>query len=442
MLGTLVRRATIKTLDLVVERGRTSGHAPVRAVATAIDRARGLVGLERVQREVPLPTWEGRHPERPMWESDRKKLRKFQVEHGIVEDDAGEGDAARETTTTDKPAVKIYYKRGCPYARAALDLLREREIAFEEVDFKGDEATASWLKIVTGRQTSPQIFVHDQAIGGYDELRALDLAGELLARIERGPTEEAATEQATTEASAEIEGTGSGGVDEIEVTELRERIDEGVAVLLLDVRTAREIEGGMLEHAMHVPLAELAERYEELDREGVWIAYCKSGQRSRGAVRQLAQLGFRSVVSLRGGIDAWTGEGGSTVAPGQTEPRKAAVKRPRRAHLPVLGGGFEQSPFEGLGDDWEGDTAERLEDEALVERVVAVLDECRPLVQADGGDIELLDVRDDVVHVRLTGNCVGCPSSQATLRQGIERRLQTRIPQIKGIASPQLQPVG
>jgi Fe-S cluster biogenesis protein NfuA len=42
------------------------------------------------------------------------------------------------------------------------------------------------------------------------------------------------------------------------------------------------------------------------------------------------------------------------------------------------------------------------------------------------------------VHVQLTGNCVGCPSSQATLRQGIEKRLKSRIPQIKGIASPQL----
>ncbi|MEM6290123.1 MAG: NifU family protein [Myxococcota bacterium] len=81
---------------------------------------------------------------------------------------------------------------------------------------------------------------------------------------------------------------------------------------------------------------------------------------------------------------------------------------------------------------------EQLEGEALVERVREVLDECRPMVQADGGDIELLDVQSDTVHLQLTGNCVGCPSAQATLRQGIERRLKTRIPQIKGIASPQL----
>ena len=79
-----------------------------------------------------------------------------------------------------------------------------------------------------------------------------------------------------------------------------------------------------------------------------------------------------------------------------------------------------------------------LEGEALVAAVREVLDECRPLVQADGGDIELLDVQREVVHVQLTGNCIGCPSSQATLKQGIERRLRARIPQIVELRSPQL----
>jgi Fe-S cluster biogenesis protein NfuA len=60
------------------------------------------------------------------------------------------------------------------------------------------------------------------------------------------------------------------------------------------------------------------------------------------------------------------------------------------------------------------------------------------MIQQDGGDLELLDIVDDVVHVALSGNCIGCPSSQATLKQGIERRLKQAIPQIKSIASPQL----
>jgi Fe-S cluster biogenesis protein NfuA len=100
----------------------------------------------------------------------------------------------------------------------------------------------------------------------------------------------------------------------------------------------------------------------------------------------------------------------------------------------------ERSPFEDLLLDDAPADGERLEGDALVARVREVLEEVRPMVQSDGGDIELLDIHDDVVGVRLTGNCIGCPSSQATLRQGIERKLKQRIPQIRGISSPQLAP--
>jgi Fe-S cluster biogenesis protein NfuA len=137
------------------------------------------------------------------------------------------------------------------------------------------------------------------------------------------------------------------------------------------------------------------------------------------------------VVSLRGGIEAWLGQGGPVVRLGAAAPRTKV-----RVRLPVVHP--ERSPFESLVDEWQGDGAEQLEGDALAQRVREVLDECRPMVQQDGGDIELLDIVADMVHVQLTGNCIGCPSSQATLKQGIEARLKRRIPQIKGIASPQL----
>ena len=153
--------------------------------------------------------------------------------------------------------------------------------------------------------------------------------------------------------------------------------------------------------------------------------------------------GFKRVVSLRGGIVAWTEVGGATVSPGQAEPRGlvAAVSSttPRRVTLPVLHP--ESSPFEDLLlTDPDEASIEHLVGDALIARVREVLEEVRPMVQSDGGDIELLDIIDDVVGVRLTGNCIGCPSSQATLRQGIERKLKQRIPQLKGISSPQLTP--
>lgn len=68
------------------------------------------------------------------------------------------------------------------------------------------------------------------------------------------------------------------------------------------------------------------------------------------------------------------------------------------------------------------------------ERVEAVLDRIRPAIQADGGNVELVDVSaDNVVTVRLTGACVGCPMSQLTLKGGIERILKHEIPEIKAV---------
>jgi Fe-S cluster biogenesis protein NfuA len=212
MLVTLVRRVTVRTLDVVVDRGKASERAPIRFAAKAIERARAWVHLHEVPRAEPLPQWSGEHPPRPMWESDRKKMEKWQVDQGI-----------------------------------------------------------------------------------------------------KKPAEEAPKPQPV--------------------------------------------------------------------------------------------------------------------------PTKAKNKR-----LPVVNANLhpEHSPFEDLALDDRDAATGVLDHDALVALVKVVLDECRPLVQSDGGDIELLDVQDDVVHVQLTGNCVGCPSSQASLRQGIERRLKARIPQIQRLASPQL----
>jgi Fe-S cluster biogenesis protein NfuA len=56
----------------------------------------------------------------------------------------------------------------------------------------------------------------------------------------------------------------------------------------------------------------------------------------------------------------------------------------------------------------------------MKEQVQSALNEIRPSLQADGGDVELVDVEDGIVKVRLTGACGGCPMSQMTLKQGIE----------------------
>jgi len=67
----------------------------------------------------------------------------------------------------------------------------------------------------------------------------------------------------------------------------------------------------------------------------------------------------------------------------------------------------------------------------LVARVAEVLELIRPAVQEDGGDIELVQVTaDGTVRIRFLGACVGCPSSEITLREGIARNLRERIPEI------------
>lgn len=418
MLATLVRRITVRTLDAVVDRGRRSSRAPVRVAAAALDRARGLVGLEGVPRAMDLPAWTGDTPERPMWPSDAKKMRKWQLDQGIVRE---EGEAAAAEPAAPVAAIEVWYKRGCPWARAAIELLRERDLPFVEHDIKGDGEKLEWLRIVTGKKTTPQIFLLGEAIGGYDELRALDQSGELERRLAKAD----AIRRAAAEPAVAHDD------DEIDVADLRERLDDGAEVLLLDVRTHAEADAtGMLEHAVLVPLPELTARAGELDAGAVWVAYCKAGTRSKTAVAVLRDAGFRSVVGLKGGIDAWLAAQGPVVRLGASAP-----KTKPRVRLTVVHP--ERSPFEALLDDWQGE-GEVLDGDALVSRVREVLDECRPMIQQDGGDVELVDIVADVVHVRLTGNCIGCPSSQATLKQGIEARLKRRIPQIRGIASPQL----
>jgi Fe-S cluster biogenesis protein NfuA len=67
------------------------------------------------------------------------------------------------------------------------------------------------------------------------------------------------------------------------------------------------------------------------------------------------------------------------------------------------------------------------------ENVEKALEMIRPALRADGGDIELVDVIDGVVKVRLTGACGGCPMSQMTLKMGVERVLKQQVPEVKSV---------
>lgn len=75
-------------------------------------------------------------------------------------------------------------------------------------------------------------------------------------------------------------------------------------------------------------------------------------------------------------------------------------------------------------------------EKTLKEKVSDVLADVRPALQADGGDVELVDVNDDgVVQVKLQGACGCCPMAQMTLKMGIERQLKAKVPQVKEVVA-------
>ncbi len=71
----------------------------------------------------------------------------------------------------------------------------------------------------------------------------------------------------------------------------------------------------------------------------------------------------------------------------------------------------------------------------MKEKVKEVLNKIRPMLQRDGGDVELVEIDGTVVKVRLTGACHGCPMSQMTLKAGIERIIRQEVPEVTQVVA-------
>jgi glutaredoxin 3 len=87
------------------------------------------------------------------------------------------------------PRVVIYTTSYCPYCFGAKALLRSKNVEFEEVDVTDDPARRAQMERLSARRTVPQIFIDSQPVGGFDDIRRLDAAGELdhlLGRSDRG----------------------------------------------------------------------------------------------------------------------------------------------------------------------------------------------------------------------------------------------------------------
>ena len=99
----------------------------------------------------------------------------------------------------------------------------------------------------------------------------------------------------------------SPGVPEIDALELKARMDAGDTPLLVDVREAFERAIADLPESgqLHIPLAEIGQRFHELPRDAEIVVYCRSGARSGNVVRFLQAQGLEGAVNLRGGVLGW-----------------------------------------------------------------------------------------------------------------------------------------
>ncbi len=87
-----------------------------------------------------------------------------------------------ETAGPQKPIV-VYTTTWCPYCIRAKRLLDSKGWKYEEINVDGDDDKRAWLRDVTGRRTVPQIFIGEEAVGGYDDIAALNRTGELERKV-------------------------------------------------------------------------------------------------------------------------------------------------------------------------------------------------------------------------------------------------------------------
>lgn len=94
---------------------------------------------------------------------------------------------------------------------------------------------------------------------------------------------------------------------EITTTELQEKLENGETVHMIDVRENEEVAEGMIDGAVHIPLGEIPDRMDELDKQTSYVMICRSGGRSSRASEFLAGNGY-DITNMVGGMLEWSGE--------------------------------------------------------------------------------------------------------------------------------------
>lgn len=106
-----------------------------------------------------------------------------------------------------------------------------------------------------------------------------------------------------------MNGTTQQAVPEITATELKQRLDSGEDIQIIDVREANEVAIAKLPNAAHIPLGQVINRMSEIDPNRETVVHCKMGGRSAKAIEALKRSGFSgNLLNLKGGITAWSNE--------------------------------------------------------------------------------------------------------------------------------------
>ncbi|HSS21967.1 MAG TPA: rhodanese-like domain-containing protein [Pyrinomonadaceae bacterium] len=106
-----------------------------------------------------------------------------------------------------------------------------------------------------------------------------------------------------------MNGATQPQMPEITATELKQRIDNGDDIQIIDVREANEVAIGTLPNSIHIPLGQIVNRMSEIDPSRETVVHCKMGGRSARAIAALKQSGFTgNLINLAGGITAWSND--------------------------------------------------------------------------------------------------------------------------------------
>ena len=98
-------------------------------------------------------------------------------------------------------------------------------------------------------------------------------------------------------------------MQEITATELKQKLDEGHDVQIVDVREPVEYEAARIPNSIHIPLGQVLNRMSEIDQSRETVVHCKAGGRSAKAIEVLTRAGFSGkLTNLKGGITAWSNE--------------------------------------------------------------------------------------------------------------------------------------